>query len=285
MIVPPGLSSPARSAASIMGRPMRSLTLPPGLSISSLARTSGWRSSGPISRVTRLNRTSGVRPTRSRIDSEYRMVARIPPRRVAQRARPSVDRPGWRPLRRRLYPPLCRRCVGRSGVAIQAAGPEQEPGESAAQAARTIGWVQRPGVDVLDNRTQPGGERIAQLPREVQLLARPLRDRRQGIRHLEQVLHARWGKDPGGHAAAHVELVGAGHRERYDRRPRPEGDQGPPDAERPKPAGRTAHGPLRHLDEDSAVRQDGPSRCDVPLDADAAAPDRQQPADTMDQPL
>ena len=47
MIVPPGLSRPSRSAASIIGRPMRSLTEPPGLSISSLARRSGWRSAGP----------------------------------------------------------------------------------------------------------------------------------------------------------------------------------------------------------------------------------------------
>jgi hypothetical protein len=35
-IVPPGLSAPARSAASMIGRPMRSLTLPPGLKNSAL---------------------------------------------------------------------------------------------------------------------------------------------------------------------------------------------------------------------------------------------------------
>ena len=46
MMVPPGLSRPARSAASIIGRPMRSLTEPPGLSISILASRSGWRSAG-----------------------------------------------------------------------------------------------------------------------------------------------------------------------------------------------------------------------------------------------
>src|SRR5919197_4579285 len=60
-MVPPGLSRPARSAASIMGRPMRSLTLPPGFSISNLARTVGrtpW--------VTRRRRTSGVWPMASR---------------------------------------------------------------------------------------------------------------------------------------------------------------------------------------------------------------------------
>ena len=71
MIVPPGFSSPARSAASIIGRPMRSLTDPPGLSISILARSSGCRSMGPRSRVIRLIRTSGVLPTRSSTDSTY----------------------------------------------------------------------------------------------------------------------------------------------------------------------------------------------------------------------
>ena len=39
MIVPPGLSRPSRSAASIIGSPIRSFTEPPGLSISSFART------------------------------------------------------------------------------------------------------------------------------------------------------------------------------------------------------------------------------------------------------
>jgi hypothetical protein len=35
-IVPPGLSAPARSAASMIGIPMRSFTEPPGLKISAL---------------------------------------------------------------------------------------------------------------------------------------------------------------------------------------------------------------------------------------------------------
>ena len=60
MMVPPGLSRPARSAASIIGNPMRSFTDPPGLSISSLASNSGWRSAGPRSRTSRVIRTSGV---------------------------------------------------------------------------------------------------------------------------------------------------------------------------------------------------------------------------------
>ena len=59
-IVPPGLSQPLRSASSIMRMPMRSLTEPPGLSISSLA-TTGVR----IPLVTRLSRTRGVCPSAS----------------------------------------------------------------------------------------------------------------------------------------------------------------------------------------------------------------------------
>jgi hypothetical protein len=54
-IVPPGRSFPARSAASIIGSPIRSFTLPPGLSISSFARTVGF-----TPRVTECSRTSGV---------------------------------------------------------------------------------------------------------------------------------------------------------------------------------------------------------------------------------
>src|SRR2546425_4798778 len=60
-IVPPGLRKPARSAASIIRRPIRSLTLPPGLSISSLARIVGW-----TPRVILCRRTIGVSPTASR---------------------------------------------------------------------------------------------------------------------------------------------------------------------------------------------------------------------------
>src|ERR1043166_6479210 len=67
-IVPPGRKSPACSAASIMASPMRSLTEPPGLRNSTLA-TIGVRVSAP----SRDRRTSGVRPTASR------MVSRISP--------------------------------------------------------------------------------------------------------------------------------------------------------------------------------------------------------------
>src|SRR5215470_4131283 len=65
MIVPPGRSLPVRSASSIMVRPILSLTLPPGLSSSSLARTVGL-----IPAVTFWRRTIGVFPTRSRIELE-----------------------------------------------------------------------------------------------------------------------------------------------------------------------------------------------------------------------
>src|ERR687887_860384 len=68
MIVPPGFKRPARSAASIIRRPMRSLTLPPGFSISSLARIVGLTPA-----VTLRRRTSGVPPIASRKLSRYLM--------------------------------------------------------------------------------------------------------------------------------------------------------------------------------------------------------------------
>src|SRR6187200_452042 len=60
-MVPPGASFPSLSACSIMRRPIRSFTLPPGFRNSSLAR-----SVGSTSRESRWRRTSGVFPTRSR---------------------------------------------------------------------------------------------------------------------------------------------------------------------------------------------------------------------------
>ena len=63
-IVPPGLSAPLCSAASIMRSAMRSFTEPPGLKYSTLARTVAWMPS-----VTLLSLTSGVLPTRLIIES------------------------------------------------------------------------------------------------------------------------------------------------------------------------------------------------------------------------
>src|SRR5262249_2832620 len=66
MIVPPGLSSPARSASSIILTAMRSLMELPGLNVSSLARTVA----GTIPFVIALMRTSGVPPMASRMESQ-----------------------------------------------------------------------------------------------------------------------------------------------------------------------------------------------------------------------
>src|SRR5205807_1144984 len=66
MMVPPGRSLPVRSASSTMVRPIRSLTLPPGFSCSSLARMVGLSPA-----VTLCRRTRGVCPTRSRMLSLY----------------------------------------------------------------------------------------------------------------------------------------------------------------------------------------------------------------------
>lgn len=56
-ITPPGLSVPAASCASIIGRPMRSFTLPPGLKKSALPNT-GVR----MPFAMRERRMSGVQP-------------------------------------------------------------------------------------------------------------------------------------------------------------------------------------------------------------------------------
>ena len=65
-IVPPGLSLPSRSAASIILTAIRSFTDPPGLRYSTLARINGFAPS-----VTRDSLSSGVLPTRSISDSTY----------------------------------------------------------------------------------------------------------------------------------------------------------------------------------------------------------------------
>src|SRR5687768_9203709 len=68
-IVPPGLSLPSRSAASIRASAARSLIDPPGLSASIFA-TIGVFSDFP----SRERRTSGVSPTASRIESLISVV-------------------------------------------------------------------------------------------------------------------------------------------------------------------------------------------------------------------
>src|SRR4029450_4605440 len=87
-IVPPGRRRPSRSAAKVIRRPIRSFTLPPGFSISSLARTTGR-----IPRVTARRRTSGVCPTASRKESS----TCTPP--------PGVSADGPRPYRLRFAHP------------------------------------------------------------------------------------------------------------------------------------------------------------------------------------
>src|SRR5437868_5493219 len=62
MIVPPGLISPAFSAASSIAIPMRSFTLPPGFRYSSLASSTGRNP-----RARRFSRTKGVLPITSRM--------------------------------------------------------------------------------------------------------------------------------------------------------------------------------------------------------------------------
>src|SRR6185437_3721033 len=69
-IVPPGLSFPSRSACSIIARPIRSLTDPPGLRYSSLARIRACPGG-----ERRSSRTMGVPPTSSRTVGYSRGIA------------------------------------------------------------------------------------------------------------------------------------------------------------------------------------------------------------------
>ncbi len=94
-IVPPGLSHPLRSASSIMRMPMRSLTEPPGLSISSLAATGVRR---PF--VTVLSRTRGVFPrasmtlARISVEAESEVVAIVTGLRLGEGFGPAIVYPG-----------------------------------------------------------------------------------------------------------------------------------------------------------------------------------------------
>ena len=73
-MVPPGRRAPEASASSIILRAMRSLTEPPGLTYSTLARTVAF----VTPRVTELSLTSGVFPTRSAMCSAYFMPPILP---------------------------------------------------------------------------------------------------------------------------------------------------------------------------------------------------------------
>ena len=169
-----------------------------------------------------------------------------------------------------------------ASVTIEAARPQEQPGQAAAEPARVARRVDRSGWSsattgprtaaraALSRRARSSSSRVPARAGAV-----PVRRRGAG--------HGRRREDPRGHPPADVELLGAGHRERDDRRVRPQRDHRPADPERPDPAGRPADRPLRHLGEDAAVGDDRPRRRDVLVDADAAAPDRQEPAEPVDQ--
>ena len=76
MIVPPGFSSPARSASSIIRTAIRSLIELPGLKVSILASTVA----SMTPRVMRLMRTIGVSPMASRMVSQIFVTLELSPR-------------------------------------------------------------------------------------------------------------------------------------------------------------------------------------------------------------
>ena len=267
MIVPPGFRRPARSAASIIGSPIRSFTDPPGLSISSFASSSGWRSIGPRSRVSREMRTSGVWPTRSRIEDAYSMPAGY--------RRPGRASGGGRPFDRI-----------RTLRAVEAALPQEQPREALAEAARMVRRVDRARVERLDDRTEERLEPLGHEPRELELLAaaRLGRDVRPGLAGELAGARRRAGRG-----------MPCGGRCTAPRSPPSRAARSAPrfgSRSAPRRCGTRRCGPAGPLTVPSGictntapVADDGPGRRDVGLDAEPAAPHRQQPADPVDQPL
>src|SRR4051794_19794427 len=153
MIVPPGRTPPARSAASIIGRPIRSFTDPPGFSISSFARSSGCRSAGPRSLVSREMRTSGVWPTRSRIEDAYSISG-------------AYRRAGGRPA---SLPPVLR---PRSAVGpVEPPLAQQQPRQPLPAAAPVLGRIDGLGVQRFDDGPEDRLEPFRDQARQLQLLA------------------------------------------------------------------------------------------------------------------
>src|SRR5919108_851988 len=110
-MVPPGRRCPFRSAASIIRRPMRSFTLPPGFSISSLASTVPG-----TSRATRPRRTRGVWPMASRKVSRTSTAPMVAPLRRS-------DQPVDGAEVAEVHGPVGRGLYGQYGPGMREEGP------------------------------------------------------------------------------------------------------------------------------------------------------------------
>ena len=250
---------------------------------------SGWRSCGPSSRVTRVSRTSGV--FADQVEDRFGVVHRVRVWRNGQRGRAAGRRARTRWIRR-----MGRgRTVGWNGIGgsgLAGSVRSRRPFRMSSQVRRSRsrrGWsgrVDRPRIERLDDRAEPRGEPIGQAVRELELLAGALR------RAACRPSPARGARRPSSRA-------GPG---------RPSGDRGRAPPCRPCP-GRTIGAPVRSAmsaepirngpirpggplivpsgiwAKTRAVGDDRPRGGDVLLDPDAAAPDRQQAADPMDERL
>src|SRR5881296_1377683 len=162
-IRPPGLRRPSRSAASIIAKPIRSFTEPPGLKNSALAYT-GVR----IPCVTRFSRTSGVQPIVSRM-LPYGLVwdgIRIPLGRAVRDGACRVQRSQDRvPRRRRRIAPRRADRSGRRGDRSRAGtrGVRLPFGEGAPPAPPAPPACLR--VAELDRLEERGGDGQAVSPR------------------------------------------------------------------------------------------------------------------------
>ena len=101
----------------------------------------------------------------------------------------------------------------------------------------------------------------------------------------EQGPRRRHGQHARGQPAPDVQLLGARHRERQDRRARSKRDERRADPERREAPRRPSDAALGEEDEHATGIDHGAGRGQVLLDADAAAPDREHAAEAPQQPL
>ncbi len=147
-----------------------------------------------------------------------------------------------------------------------------------------LGPVPGGGIEVEDGRAQSRGERVADRAGQVELGAAAGLGEDAGPRRKE-CLHRRQGHDPDPHALAEVQLLGPGEGDRQDRGAGAERDECRPIPERGGSVRWALDPALGNEHEDTAIGEDCLRRRDVLVDADAPAPHRQHPAQSVEEPL
>ena len=214
---------------------------------------------------------SGTRRRRGRCTADSREQHPVASATPVRRRRSRPDRLGRPSVSRRDRGGRAAAAATSAGAGAGADGPAGRP---------SSGWSASTTGPRIAARAVAHPARERRAPR-----AMPGRGERRARRQAGEGARRRGRQDPRRHPPAEVELLGAGHRERDDRRVRAQRDDRPAGPERAEPAGRAADGALGHLDEDAAVRDDRPRRGDVLLDADPPRQTGSRPAEPVDEAL